>query len=295
MNLDCIVTLANAGVRLRFLAMERSLRAAGCDLPLKVIPYNDALFDLPPHATWWEVPELIAWTRQWGTHPTMRKYQCLLIPNFQFVDADVCFLRNPEDVLRPHSGFITSCGHWHNPAETLTEGSKRFLSAQSTTWQKNIFNTGQWACDRALFDFASLRERCESEAFSDTCLTFRYHEQPGVNLLVNSSDVSIHNLTLPPWNMQSTWAGDYPGDYRRYWRTEQETPYLIHWAGTPMDRPRPIDEIFLDHLTAGERREWHEQVAATARRRAAARGGLRGRARRWRGAARAFAAALRKS
>ncbi len=52
MKLDCVVTLANRAVRLRFLGMERSLRATGCDLPLKVIPYDDARFDLPGRAEW---------------------------------------------------------------------------------------------------------------------------------------------------------------------------------------------------------------------------------------------------
>lgn len=284
MNLTGIITLANESVRLRFLAMERSLRAVGCDLPLQVIPYDERKFALPRRASWWEIPEVSAWLARWSAHPTMRKYQCLLSANYQFVDADVCFLRNPAKVLRPLDGFVTSCGHWHNPAEATTEESRGWLAARSTTWQKHVFNTGQFACDRALYDFERLRRQAESDGFVGTCLKLRFHEQPGVNLLVNASGVPIHNLTLPPWHMQSTWAGDYPGAYRSFWRAEAETPYLIHWAGVPMDAPREINEVFLGHLTRAEREEWRAQVATAKRRRERERSSLRAKVRRTRNA-----------
>lgn len=280
MRLDCIVTLANHAVRLRFLAMERSLRAVGCDLPVKVIPYDDARFELPARAEWWELPELSGWLAREHAHPLMRKYHCLTLSNYQFVDADVCFLRDPVKVLAPLAGFVTSCGHWHNPAEATTAQSRAWLAARSTTWQKAVFNTGQFACDRALYDVASLRARAGSPDFAATCLRLPYHEQPGLNLLVNATDVPVGNLTLPPWNQQSTWAGDYPGDYAAYWPTEAQTPYLIHWAGVPMHLARPINAIFLDHLTAAEKAEWALQVAAERQRRAAAQSPLRARLRR---------------
>ena len=66
MKLECIVTMASAAVRLRFLAMERSLRAVGCTLPLRVIPYNDERFELPAGATWWEMPEITTWLARQG-------------------------------------------------------------------------------------------------------------------------------------------------------------------------------------------------------------------------------------
>ncbi|HEY1108011.1 MAG TPA: hypothetical protein VGE76_05245, partial [Opitutaceae bacterium] len=239
MRLDCIVTLANRAVRLRFLAMERSLRAVGCDLPLKVIPYDDARFDLPARAEWWELPEITRWLTRERAHPLMRKYQCLTLAGYQFVDADVCFLRDPAAVLAPLTGFVTSCGHWHNPAEATTAESRAWFAARSSTWQKTVFNTGQFACDRALYDFATLQARAQSAEFASTCLRLPFHEQPGINLLVHAAGVPVQNLTLPPWNQQSTWAGDYPGEYARYWKTEPETPYLIHWAGVPMHIERP--------------------------------------------------------
>ena len=288
MRLERVVTLANENIRLRFLAMERSLRAVGCDLPLWVIPYDDNRFDLPEGAEWWEMPEVTDWLRGWKTHPTMRKYQCLTISNYQFVDADVVFLRNPEKVLNELDGFITSCGHWHNPMETVTLESMKYLRERSTTWEKGVFNTGQWACSQQLFEIGGLKERAEDARFKSTCLTFPFHEQPGVNMLVNSTGIPIWNLTLPPYNMESTWAGDYDEAYRSYWQTERQTPYLIHWAGVRMEKPRAIDELFHEYLSQAERLEWEQQVKRTARSRHKQEQSLRSRLRRMHRASRKF-------
>jgi hypothetical protein len=260
MKIDKIISLANKNVKLRFLAMERSLRDTGCDLPLLVIPYNDNLFDLPKGSTWWEIPEMIQWLNREKSHPMMRKYQCLTIKNYQFVDSDVCFLRNPQNVLEPFSGFITSCGHWHNPGETYTQQSLDLMLMKTTAWQSKVFNAGQFACDQELYDTQSLITTAMQPEFFNTCVKFPHHDQPGLNMLVFSSGVKITNLTLPPVYMESTWAGDYPDKYEHYWTDSDRKPYLIHWAGTRMDIPRPMNQIFYNYLTASEKAEWDEQV-----------------------------------
>jgi hypothetical protein len=260
MKIDKVISMANKKVRLRFLAMERSLRATGCQLPLWVIPYDDDLFELPEGSTWWAIPDIIDWLKTENAHPVMRKYQCLTIGNYQFVDSDVCFLRNPETVLEPHVGFVASCGHWRDPSGTCTEISHQLMQSRDTMWQRDVFNTGQFACDRPLFTVESLKTTALQPEFIDTCLRFRFHEQPGINLFVWKSGIEIVNLTLPPIRMQSTWAGDYCGEYTQYWTEEQRKPYLIHWAGTRMDVSRPINQIFYDFLTQEEKAEWDEQV-----------------------------------
>jgi hypothetical protein len=272
MKLEKIITLANGAARLRFAAMERSLRATGCGLPLAVIPYDEQRFDLPANAAWWELPEVMGWLATERTRPVMRKYQCLLAANYQFVDADVIFLRNPEEVLAAHAGFVTSCCHWRDPAHTTTEESEKILSAKSTTWRKTTFNTGQFACDRALYTFEGLKRTAAK--FEATCLRQPYHEQPGLNLLVHEAGVEITNLTLPPHGMESTWAGDYAGGYEEYWSDAQRKPYLIHWAGTAMDAGRPIDKLFYNYLTAAEKAEWAAQEAARRKMKAAPLGGV---------------------
>ncbi|MBD6617924.1 hypothetical protein FNW02_19370 [Komarekiella sp. 'clone 1'] len=260
MKIEKIITLANNKVRLRFLAMERSLRATGCQLPLLVIPYDDKLFDLPNGSTWWEVPEITSWLKSEKSHSVMRKYQCLTVANYQFVDADVCFLKNPEEILKPYSGFITSCGHWHNPEQTITQESREIITKKSTIWQKNVFNTGQFACDRTIFEIEQLKYTAMRPDFVNTCIRDRFHEQPGLNLLVFASGVKVTNLTLPPLSMESTWAGDYPDEFEHYWSETSRQPYLIHWAGIRMDVPRPIHQIFYNFLTHVEKAEWDEQV-----------------------------------
>ena len=80
-----------------------------------------------------------------------------------------------------------------------------------------------------------------------------------MNLLVRETGVGVTNLTLPPHNMESTWAGDYPGEFEHLWTDERRKPYLIHWAGPTLDWDRPINELFYSYLTRGERAEWDEQ------------------------------------
>jgi hypothetical protein len=260
MYLEKIITLANEKTRLRFIAMERSLRACGCHLPLWVIPYDNNKFELPANAQWWEMPEIIDWLNSNKTHKTMRKYQCLTEKNYQFVDTDVVFLKNPEKVLEPLNGFITSCGHWHDQGHTVTKEVLSYFSKTSTIWQQYVFNSGQFACDRILYNFNELKQKAEQTGFKPTCVDFRFHEQPGLNLLVNASGVPVTNLTLQPHYMQSTWAGDYvDSGYERFWKDENRKPYLIHWAGCNNSSGSPIDKLFFDYLTISEKAEWNER------------------------------------
>jgi hypothetical protein len=263
MRLEKIITLANERVELYFRAMERSLRATGCDLPLWVIPFDEHRFALPPNAKWWENDEFFAWLGKFPMWPDSHKYVCLLEANFQFVDTDVIFLRNPAEVLAPYAGFVTSCGHWSNPGHCVTPESERILRRRTTRWQAYVFNSGQFACDRALFhSMAELRAKLESPELRPICLDFPYHGQPGYNVLVAESGVPMTNLMLPPSPMESTWAGDYHGDYASFWQPPERQPYFIHWAGGKPNGLRPIDELFARNLTPAERALWHSRVAA---------------------------------
>lgn len=261
MHIENIVTLANAHpkIRLTFLAMERSLRTVGCQLPLLVIPYDDNRFDLPPGATWWEMPEVSAWIRDTGAVQMMRKYQCLTLANYQYADTDICFLRNPEEVLRPFEGWVACCTEWNKPEHTYTEESLRVLSRVSSTWQKSVFSAGQFASDRPVFaGVEALKAMAGSPDLMSTCLHPPSADQDGFNLMVALSGVPVTNLTLPPHCMESTWAGDYPGEYERLWADPIRKPYMIHWAGPTLEQDLPINEIFYGYLTRAEKAEWDE-------------------------------------
>ncbi|GAB4279606.1 MAG: hypothetical protein Tsb0018_09310 [Opitutales bacterium] len=261
MKLEKIITLANAHVRIPFLALERSLRAVGCDLPLWVIPYNEERFELPQGSSWWELKELNAWLTSQGGRPHKRKYACLLEERYQFIDTDAIFLTNPESFLSPFEGFVTSCGHWHNPGETQTPETRAIFHKKSTVWQSRVFNTGQFACDQKLYtSFQSLKTTAEKPEHIDACLKNRFHEQPGLNLLVALSEAPITNITLPPYNIESTWAGDYGDHYERYWNNEAQKPYLIHWAGKKPDGSSAIDQLLFNFLTQEEKQSFIEQI-----------------------------------
>ncbi|MVN92781.1 hypothetical protein [Mucilaginibacter aquatilis] len=253
MILERIVTLANEHSKVRFLAMERSLRATGCTLPLYVIPYDDNKFELPENATWWEMPEITGWIDKNKLWPAFRKIQCLTLPNYQFVDSDVIFFKNPEDTLEPLSGFITSCTHWMAPEHTFTDETLRYIKAKTTTWTRLVFNSGQFACDKVLYQADELMRFCETN-FTETLFhkNYLYKDQPGINILVNCADVEISNVTMPPVSMASTWAGDYT-DEASFERFEKhDKPYFIHWAGVPLTSRNYIHQYFFKFLTAEE-------------------------------------------
>jgi len=261
MKLEKIISLANKKSEIRFLAMVRSLRAVGCNLPVWVIPYDNNRFDLPDNCIWWEMEEVIAWLDANDAHKMMRKYQCLLTGSYQYVDSDIVFLSNPENVLADINGFITSDAHWRNPEHTYTEDSVKYYRNSSTLWERNIFNAGQYACDAVLFDFNTLKETVENPLYKEVCLNWKTYDQVALNLLIHLSKVNVHNLTLPPYNMESTWAGDYgDDDYERYWNDENKKPYIVHWAGCKMNTDRPIDKLFLNYLSSGERKQWDAQL-----------------------------------
>jgi len=195
--------------------------------------------------------------------------QCLTTANYQYIDSDAIFLRNPEDALAKTGGFVTSCGHWSHPDLTVTPQSQAILREKSTHWMQRVFNAGQFACDRALYTISELKKRCLDSRYANTCLQSKYYDQPGLNLLVNLTGVPIHNLTLPPIGMESTWAGDYlDEDFRTTWTSLERTPYLIHWAGRNGEVTRPIDRLFLDYLTATEQSQLQQELAVTQRKQA---------------------------
>src|SRR5262249_46350440 len=109
-----IITLADRNHLTRFLAMERSLRAIGCTLPLMVIPYSDDLFELPANASWWKVPELHDWLGKNCNMGNRKKFQVFLEKDYLYVDTDVCFLRDPTEVLSPHDGLVTASNSFSN-------------------------------------------------------------------------------------------------------------------------------------------------------------------------------------
>lgn len=260
MKIDKIITFANKKSEIRFKAMERSLRATGCNLPVWVIPYDSNTFELPDNCVWWEIKEITQWLEKHQCFNMMRKYQCLTTLNYQYVDSDIIFLRNPEEVLANHSGFITSCGHWHHPDQTMDSNSLKYFREASTTWEQWVFNCGQFACDKQLYDVESLIKTGEDSRYKPSCLDVKLSDQPGYNLYVLLSGIKITNLTLQPHSMQSTWAGDYEENYTKYWSTEAIKPYIIHWAGCRMDTNRPIDELFLNCLTEEEKHIWFTEL-----------------------------------
>lgn len=256
MKVDKIITCVDSSFKIPFLAMERSLRATGSRLPLLVIPYTDNKFELPELSEWWEIPELINFLNKNGKNPGLRKFQCLTTSNYQYIDSDVCFLKNPAEALSPFDGFVTCCGHWRNPTHATTEKNVLLLKQKSTMWQKNIFNSGQFASDQALFTVENLIRKITEPDFIDTCLNSPVHEQPAMNLLVATHSIKFTNITLPPYNFESSWAGDYKDNIGFNLLNSPKGPYMVHWAGFPLIYTDKINNIFYSYMTEKEKNEW---------------------------------------
>ena len=253
MNVDRIITMASRKVRIQFLAFERSLRAIGCDLPLLVIPYGDDQFKLPSNSEWWDMKGFVSWLNQHKAHPSMAKYLSLTQSSYVYFDSDICVLDDFRAILDQHTNFVVADTEWNKPLWATTPESTAILAQKSSLWTLKLFNSGHFACDRALYTEAEIKS--VSEKCSETCLKYRHHEQPGINLLVSLSEVEVTNLCLPPYKMESTMAIDYPGEWEGIW-SKGHRPYFIHYAGSVIGPEFPISRLFYDFLSKAERTDW---------------------------------------
>ena len=259
MNIEFAYTLANKKVRLQFLAMERSLRATGFDLPLRVFPYDQNTFDLPKDSEWFLTP-LHQWLTEKKAHPMCCKYYCLTQDSYFFTDTDIVYLRDPRETLSELESFVVADTEWNKPRYTFTEDSSKLLSKQTSVWLQNVFNAGWFACDRKLYTEERLHEVLSDQEIAKTCLYDT--DQTGLVLLLATVGVKPRNLNLPPYAMESTWAGDYTGEFESFWQDRDRRPFFIHWAGPILDEGRPINELFYKFLTKEEKDQWLADQAA---------------------------------
>ena len=157
MNIECAYTMANSKVRLQFLAMERSLRATGFDLALRVFPYDDQVFDLPKGSEWIRTP-LHKWLTERKGPPDVLKYYCLTQSSYFFTDTDIVYLIDPRESLSEleASWSLTPSGTSH--VIHSPEESSKFLEKQTSLWLQRIVNAGWFACDRAIYSEEKLLE-----------------------------------------------------------------------------------------------------------------------------------------
>jgi len=261
MEIECLYTLANEAVRLQFLAMERSLRATGCDLPIRLLPYDERTFPLPKNSEWFQ-SGLNDWLAGQGAMPMYRKYHCLTQANYVYADSDIVFLTDPRETLAPLKGFVVADTEWSKPEYTYTPESRRILSGYTSLWLRRIFNAGFFASDCVLYTEEALRKAAERPGNTFTCL--HDNDQTGLNLLIAQLGIIPTNLNMPPFEMESTWAGDYHGEYEPLWQSPERKPTFIHWAGPILNESceeRPINRLFLEFLTTEERQEWNASQA----------------------------------
>ena len=259
MTIERIITMASRKVALQMRVMVRSLRNVNCNLPVYVIPYADADFDLPAGCEWLTDHEIFEWLDRQGSTRLLRKYLTVLTKDYQFVDADVVFLRNPVSALEPFEGFVVYCNEWNKPGRTYKPGTRKIMSAHTSVWQSKVFNSGQHASSEALFSsWDEMRRYIERPELAPYCIhETENHDQTALNILSFLRRKQFVNLTLPPHNWESSWAGDYEGEFEHLWIDELRKPLLIHYAGETIPYlNRPINKLFENFLTLEEAGEW---------------------------------------
>ncbi len=257
MKIDSIISMANAKVRLQFLAMARSLRAAGCDLPLFVIPYDDSRFPLPENAQWIEDEGLFAVIQKSAALPITRKYLALTQSNSAYFDSDIIHLRDPKKWLEPVSEDAFAVAdtrmalflRW-----TFTPETRELYQSKSTLWLLDNFNSGFFAHAAPIGEMAQIKEFFAAYGNMVRGQTPTRGEQEGANFLVHQSGRRVFNLCLPPQRMESTMACDYSGNFEAVMRTPN-APAFMHYAGPGRNLDAAPARLIFEHLTASESAE----------------------------------------
>jgi hypothetical protein len=257
MTFDRIFSMANRHVALEFLAMERSLRATGCRLPLTVIPFGEPDFDLPRDAAWMDISPYRKLLEPWSSgSAAFRKLVVFLQPGAVFFDADITHLRNPEEWLAEFSPdeFLVADTEVFKNKWTFTPRTAEIYRAASSNWQLSTFNSG-------FFAFQNLRATEDSiaAAFSNCGPDFLINsptpgEQAALNYLVFRLGWKVVNACLPPYSLESTMAVDYDDNYRELLNLPNSAPF-IHFAGGGRDLDKPIAQLMLAHLSAEQATE----------------------------------------
>jgi hypothetical protein len=261
MTIGRIIVLANKRVELQLRVFVRSLRNAGCDLPISVIPFGPKDFEPPNSCEWIEDSKLLSFLRQEGVHPLYWKYEVLLQRKVAYFDTDIVVLRNPEEWLReaPSGAFAVADTEWSKNRWTFSAESRRFLASLSSLWPLFTFNSGFFAFEEPLYKEEELIAVIQSPEMRSTCLERKASpvDQPAFNWLVLRKQRQIFNFNLPKQSMESTMVEDYFDPCGMDAITSGPSgPAFLHYAGPAFENGHCLTRLFASYLTAEERREW---------------------------------------
>jgi hypothetical protein len=253
--------MANAKVRLDFLAMYRSLRATGCDLPVRVIPYDDSRFDLPMGAEWLEDREFFAFLKEHKAVNMCRKILALTQRNSAYFDSDIVHIRSFSSDLEafPEGCLIAADPEWSIKAWTFSEETKRVYESGSSTWVLDNFNAGFFALGSQGIEKDYIKSLFKDQMFSRLCQGGgpTSSDQEAINYLTFMTDLKVVNLCLPPYRMESTFCWDYPQKYEAL-LSKKEAPFFIHFVSKAIEQDHFMKPLFFEHLTTAEKQEWKQ-------------------------------------
>ncbi|MET0254015.1 MAG: hypothetical protein ABW214_08275, partial [Terrimicrobiaceae bacterium] len=243
----------------------RSLRKAGCELPVLVIPCGDGGYELPPGCNWVGNSKLLRFLRQNSAHPLYCKYVTLLQSNSAYFDTDIIFLREPREWLQsaPSDSFVVADTEWAKNSWTYSDDSLRFLSSLSSCWPLFTFNSGFFAFENPLYEEDELIDVIQSPEYRGTCLerTTSPIDQPAMNWLVLRKQRKIFNFNLPEQYMESTMVVDYGTSSPESITSRSAAPAFLHFAGPRFQDDLPLNVLFTSFLTPSEKEQWDAQIS----------------------------------
>jgi hypothetical protein len=248
-----------------------SIRAFGCTLPIRIIPYGGK--PLQVDASWVDVRPLpisdfeadgVAFLEE--LHRRMpqcpegllRRFLCWFgeFDEFLYSDNDIVALRNWEELF-PYLGEYDLV---HADEEYTTKGRfnlrqpDRFEELMGQGTLQLAITAGHFLCRRKPQHREDiLRALAWMEAHPEVPI---WHDQALIHVALVLAKWPSLNLCKPPHNWASSWAGDYRNvlEIIRTIQTERKPFSHLHYSGGLGSGAEPIGELLLSNLSPKQRK-----------------------------------------
>ncbi len=249
-----------------------SIRACGCQLPIRIMPFGGRPLAADP--AWKDVSLLsiedfpkqgVAFFEE--LHRRMpqcpegllRRFLCWFgeFDEFLYSDNDIVALMNWEELF-PYLGEHEVV---HADQEFMTNG--RFNLRQPVRFEELLgesaldlaMTAGHFLCrPRAQHQSDLLKGLAWMEAHPEVPI---WHDQALLHVTVALAKWRTLNLCKPPHHWASSWAGDYRNSLEiiRTIQAERRPISHIHYSGGVASGTNPIDELLFSSLPAGRRKK----------------------------------------
>jgi len=249
-----------------------SIRACGCQLPIRIIPFGGRPLEADP--AWNDVSILsiedlpvegVAFVeelhRRIPQSPLgfLRRFLCWFgeFDEFLYSDNDIVALMNWEELF----AYLPEYEVVHADREFITDGRfnmrqpRRFEELMGEGALRLAMTAGHFLCRPRAQHVSDLMMGLEwMEAHQDVPI---WHDQALLHITLVLAKWRTLNLCQPPHSWASSWAGDYKNvlEIVRTIQTERRPLSHLHYSGGIASGTSPIDELLFSSLSARQRRQ----------------------------------------